>query len=103
MPPRKGPKKKRRLPKYLSESQVRLFFQKIPVPDDEYRIAFKLMYLSLLRVSEVCNLYVRDLDFAQGALMILDSKSGDRRIDLNPDFALELRNTYGRRGGTTMW
>lgn len=98
MEPRKRTRRKERLPQYLSEPQIRLFFQKIPVPDAEPRMAFKLMYVGLLRVSEVCHLYVRDLDFAQQGAMIRRSKTGDRFVQLDPEFASELqRHVEGKR------
>ena len=40
----KTPHRRVRLPEYLRADQVSLLFQKMPVGDSEYRMAYELMY-----------------------------------------------------------
>lgn len=78
---------KKRIVKYLQHEQVMKIFEKIPVQDERYLLAFRLMYECLMRVSEVCNLRVRDLNFQDSLINIIDSKSGDRIIPLTNELA----------------
>jgi integrase/recombinase XerD len=89
-----------RLPKYLTEDQVRLLFQKIPVGDREEKMAFRLMYAALLRVSEVCKLRVRNINFVERIVAVRDSKGGDRNVHMGSGLTLELQKHLEGRGPT---
>lgn len=78
-------KRKRRLPKILKRYEINRIFDAIPavnagradgyVPRDQ--AILMLLYRSGLRVSEVCNLELRDLDLQGGSVDIFDGKGGD--------------------------
>jgi len=81
---------KKRLPKYLHHEQVIQIFSKIPVPEDQYRLAFELMYECCMRVSEVTSLKVRDVNLQESVISIQNAKGGDRTVPMSPYIASRL-------------
>ena len=53
-------------------------------------MGFELMYFALLRVSEVCDLKVRDINFDERVIRVFEGKTGDRNVKIGPEFAAEL-------------
>lgn len=91
---------KRKDPRYLSGEQAELLFSKIPVLDTDYLVAFRMMYELCLRVSEACNLRVRDIDFRDNVVRIIDSKSGDRTLYMPSSMANLLeKHVKGKKPG----
>lgn len=77
-------------PKYLTEAQVQQLFDAGDGAPEGERRAFKLMYLGLLRVSEVCKLRVRDLVIDERLIRVVKGKGGDRHVGIGDTFAPEL-------------
>lgn len=72
--------KKRALPKTLSRVEVEALFKapNLNAPTGlRDRCMLELMYRAGLRVGEVCNLKLRDVDVANGTIRIVDGKGGD--------------------------
>jgi len=69
---------KKKLPKILSESDVLKLFQAAWNP--KHRIQFQLLYYCGLRVSEMLNLRVEDLDFKENILKVVSGKGGKDRL-----------------------
>jgi integrase len=63
-----------RLPRYLTQPEVRQFFAAISSPRD--RALFALMYHHGLRVGEVLLLTRADVDFDRGRLLVRRLKGG---------------------------
>ena len=88
-----------RLPKFLTLEEVEKLLN---APDTSTPIGIRdraileLMYASGLRVSEVCNLKVEDLDFNQGLLFVKQSKGKKDRIVPVNSVALNWINRYLR-------
>ena len=89
-------KQGRRLPKKLTQDQIRRLFAGIKNPID--RAMFLLMLRCGLRVSEVAGLKVSDIDWEQQALMVEQGKGRkDRRVYISADALASLKECMGMR------
>ena len=77
------PKKEKRLPKYVTNEEVNEIFK---VPDirsplgQRNRLILELLYGGGLRVSELCNIKVRDIDIDNKTIRILGKGSKERIV-----------------------
>src|SRR5215475_4358449 len=86
----------RSLPKALSKEQLEQVFAQIHHPMDH--MLFLVMLRCGLRVSEVVQLKVSDIDWAQQALRIEQGKGRqDRRVYLSADAVASMRACLQRR------
>ena len=90
-----NPKMKKVLPKVLSEEEVNKLLDIKLQTDFDYRnkAMLELMYSSGLRVSELINLNVNDIDLENDTVKIFGKGSKERIIPLN-DYAKEALNEY---------
>ena len=90
-----NPKMKKTLPKVLSEEEVNKLLEIKLQTDFDYRnkAMLELMYSSGLRVSELINLNVNDIDLENDTVKIFGKGSKERIIPLN-DYAKEALNEY---------
>ena len=65
-------KRKRRLPKILSEEELNVFFD--ACENYEYKTIFMLIYGSGLRISEATNLRIEDVDSKKMRLFVRNGK-----------------------------
>ena len=72
----KSPKRPKQMPKYLSEDEVKRLLEAAKENPRDYAIVSLLAY-SGLRVSELCNLKLEDVDFS-GRIIYVRSGKGDR-------------------------
>ena len=85
----------RKLPKVLSEEEVNKLLDINLNNDFDYRnkAMLELMYSSGLRVSELINLTVNDVDLKNSLVRIFGKGSKERIVPLN-DYATEALNNY---------
>ncbi len=76
-------KKPRRLPVVLSKSQIVIVLSQIH--NAKHRVIVSLAYGAGLRVSEISNLRVRDLDFVTGVIYVRQGKGDKDRITVLPE------------------
>ena len=90
-----SPKTARKLPKVLSEEEVNKLLDINLNNDFDYRnkAMLELMYSSGLRVSELINLTVNDVDIKNSLVRIFGKGSKERVVPLN-DYATEALNNY---------
>ena len=90
-----SPKTARKLPKVLSEEEVNKLLDINLNNDFDYRnkAMLELMYSSGLRVSELINLTVNDVDLKNSLIRIFGKGSKERIVPLN-DYATEALNNY---------
>ena len=90
-----NPKKRQKLPKVLSEEEVNKLLDINLNTDYDYRnkAMLELMYSSGLRVSELINLNVNDIDLMNSTVRIFGKGSKERIIPLN-DYASEALKNY---------
>ena len=90
-----NPKTNQKLPKVLSEAEVNTLLDINLKNDFDYRnkAMLELMYSSGLRVSELINLMVNDIDLNNSLVRIFGKGSKERIIPLN-DYATEALRNY---------
>lgn len=76
-------KKPRRLPVVLSKRQVMIVLSQIS--NAKHRVIVSLAYGAGLRVGEIPNLRVRDLDFESGVIYVRQGKGNKDRITVLPE------------------
>ncbi len=88
----------KRLPDILTKAEVLEILNHIS--NDKHRLIICLLYGSGLRVSEVANLKIKDLDFANLALKIRNTKGHKDRFTLLSEKRVEkIKNLIEGRGG----
>ena len=90
------PKKEKRLPKYITNEDVASIFD---VPDisspigKRNRLILELLYGTGIRVSELCNIKVKDIDVNEKTIRIL-GKGSKMRIVYYGDVCAEILDLY---------
>lgn len=90
------PKKEKRLPKYLGIEELEIIFN---IPDiniplgQRNRLILEVLYATGIRVSELVNIKVSDIDFYKKEIRIL-GKGNKERIDPFGDYCLESINLF---------
>ena len=88
-------KKKRRLPKILSEQELSIFFN--CCDNYMYKTIFMMIYGSGLRISEATDIRVEDIDSKNMRLFVRNGKGERERFTVLPEASLEmLRECYQR-------
>ncbi|EHR79076.1 recombinase XerC [Thermococcus litoralis DSM 5473] len=90
----KSPKVPRSLPKSLTREDVKKLIKAVPPTRKRDRLIILLLYGTGLRVSEVCNLKIEDVDFKRGILVVRGGKGAKDRIVPIPDFLLKEIEDY---------
>src|SRR6266540_6048179 len=80
------PTKPKRVPTVLSRDEAKKVIANM---DGIYKLMTQLLYGSGLRLMEVMNLRVKDLDFANRQIIVRDGKGENDRITIFPDALLE--------------
>ncbi|ASJ03728.1 recombinase XerC [Thermococcus profundus] len=94
----KPPKVPRSLPKALSREEVRKLLSVIPPTRKRDRLIFLLLYGAGLRVSEVCNLKISDVDFERGFIVVRGGKGAkDRVVPISGTLLDEIRSYLSTR------
>ena len=89
----------KKIPLFLSKKEVDQFLGTIR--RERHRVAFTLMSYSGLRVSEVCNLKVSDVNFSRGFIKV-NGKGNKERIVPLPPKVQSLIESYLRTNGNTL-
>ena len=88
-------KKKRKLPKILSEEELNVFFN--ACDNYMYKTIFMMIYGSGLRISEATNIRIDDIDSKNMRLFVRNGKGEKERYTVLPKGSLEmLRECYRR-------
>ena len=88
-------KKKRKLPKILSEEELDVFFN--ACDNYKYKTIFMMIYGSGLRISEATNIRIEDIDSKNMRLFVRNGKGERQRYTVLPKASLEmLRECYRR-------
>lgn len=97
------PKRAERLPHVLTREQVKeLIAAVIDTTDYPYRLIIRLLYYSGMRISDLLNLRVQDINWEQSELVLRNGKGGkDRVVPLPRTLLPELRAQLDRV--KTLW
>ena len=87
-------KKKRRLPKILSEEELGIFFN--ACDNYMYKTIFMLIYGTGLRISEAATLKVEDIDSTNMRIFVRNGKGEKERYTVLPKASLEMLRKYYR-------
>ena len=88
-------KKKRKLPKILSEEELNVFFN--ACENYMYKTIFMLIYGTGVRISEATNIRIEDIDSKNMRLFVRNGKGERERFTVLPKASLEmLRECYKR-------
>lgn len=87
------PKDATRLPVVLSVDEVTRLLE--AVPGDNYRMLFRTMFASGLRIHEACGLREGDLDGERGVIRVMGKGQVERQAALHPSL-LEALRVYWR-------
>ena len=90
-----NPKTAKKLPKVLSEEEINKLLDINLKTDFDYRnkAMLELMYSSGLRVSELINLTINDIDLNNASVRIFGKGAKERIVPLD-DYAIEALNNY---------
>ncbi|MEM3738704.1 MAG: tyrosine-type recombinase/integrase, partial [Thermoplasmata archaeon] len=87
-----APKRSLQLPKYLNEEETHALIESAKEDLRDYAILRTLAYTGL-RVGELCNLEIEDIDFAEGIIHVRSGKGDkDRIVVLEEGTAQALKN-----------
>lgn len=89
----KAPKRPKQMPKYLTEDEVRRLLDAAKGNPRDYAILSLLAY-SGLRVSELCNLRVEDVDLSERVVYVHSGKGDKDRIVVISEKAAEAIEAY---------
>ena len=95
------PKRKQKIPDLLSKLEVRTIIER--VDNEKYRVMLMLLYGCGLRISEVLNLKVSDIDGERQTLKIREGKGGKGRFVIIPSSVLTLLRYYWCHYHPTSW
>jgi integrase/recombinase XerD len=86
-------KKGRRLPKVLTGHDFRRFFEVLDRSDDiQHSLMLRLLFFTGMRVSELCNTQVSDVDLEACRIRVNQGKGGkDRTVLFGKSFSVALR------------
>ena len=88
-------RKKRRLPKILSEEELSIFFD--ACENYMYKTIFMMIYGSGLRISEATNLRVEDIDSKNMRIFVRNGKGERERFTVLPKASLDMLREYYSR------
>ncbi len=91
-----NPKQKRKLPNTLNDEEIRLLleFKDLKTPRDyEVRLIFELLYATGMRVSELSNIQLKDIDMKEKSIRTL-GKGQKERIVFFGEYALSALEDY---------
>lgn len=83
-----NPKTGYKIPDFLFLEEIMEFFEKIPLDGPlgyRNRAMFEMMYASGMRVSEMINLELKDIDFAQGIVRLQGKGKQERLVPFYPE------------------
>ncbi len=105
-----APKVAKRLPVFVEESKMQFFFDEIEFADDyeggRDKLIMELLYATGMRVSELVNLKVSDVNLETKTLKVLGKRNKERLIPFTVDLKfllhqyLEARNKYNKKRET---
>jgi len=86
-------KKGRRLPRILTADDFRRFYEAVDQADDvQHALMLRLLFYTGVRVSELCNIRVADVDLESCKIRVNQGKGGkDRYVLFGKTFATALR------------
>ena len=95
------PKRQKKIPELLSRSEVKAIIDE--VSNEKYQVMLSVMYGCGLRISELLNLKVKDIDGERETLKVSNGKGGKDRFVVVPPSVLTLLRYYWCRYHPIDW
>lgn len=95
-----SPKKEKRIPKFINYNNMEEILNVPNIKTKEgqrERVILEVLYASGVRVSELVNIKLKDIDFSNKNILILGKSSKERLVSFG-DYALEYINLYLKEG-----
>lgn len=95
-----SPKKEKRIPKFINYNNIEEILNVPNIKTKEgqrERVILEVLYASGVRVSELVNIKLKDIDFSNKNILILGKGSKERLVSFG-DYALEYINLYLKEG-----
>jgi integrase/recombinase XerC len=90
------PKSDKKLPVFINEKQMNNLFNEVAFGEDYNGLRNKMIietfYNTGIRLSELINLQINDIDFEQSTLKVLGKRNKERIIPLSRDFCNTLKD-----------
>ena len=91
-----SPKKDKKIPKFINYDNITKIFDKPnlkTILGQRERVILEILYGSGIRVSELVNIKIKDIDFSNKTILIIGKGSKERIANFG-DYALESLNLY---------
>lgn len=88
------PKKEKKLPKFVYPNEIEALFDSINLDKPigkRNKLILEFLYGTGVRVSELCNIKLNDIDYSQGLVLIHGKGSKDRYVPLHEELLTQLR------------
>lgn len=95
-----SPKKEKRIPKFINYNNMEEILNVPNIKTKEgqrERVILEVLYASGVRVSELVNIKIKDIDFSNKNILIFGKGSKERLVSFG-DYALEYINLYLKEG-----
>lgn len=95
-----SPKKEKKIPKFINYNNMEEILNVPNIKTKEgqrVRVILEVLYASGVRVSELVNIKLKDIDFSNKNILILGKGSKERLVSFG-DYALEYINLYLKEG-----
>ena len=91
-----APKSKKRLPVFIEEDQMESLFSEITFDDgfigQRNKLIIELFYVTGIRLSELINIKIEDIDFQNQLIKVLGKRKKERLIPLSPSMIRLLKS-----------
>jgi len=91
-----APKSKKRLPVFVEEDQMESLLTKITFEDgfigQRNKLVIELFYVTGIRLSELINIKIEDIDFQNQLIKVLGKRNKERLIPLSPSMIRLLKS-----------
>ena len=91
-----APKSKKRLPVFIEEDQMESLLTKITFEDgfigQRNKLIIELFYVTGIRLSELINIKIKDIDFQNQLIKVLGKRNRERLIPLSPSMIRLLKS-----------
>ena len=90
-----APKSKKRLPVFIEEDQMESLLTEVVFEDgftgQRNKLIIELFYVTGIRLSELINIKIKDIDFQNQLIKVLGKRNKERLIPLSSSIVVELK------------
>ncbi len=96
-----SPKTSKRLPVFINEKEIKKIGDTIAFPDthngNTEKLILLLFYTTGMRLSELINLKINDIDYGYGNIKVLGKGNKERLIPINNDLLQSIKNYISQK------